>query len=92
MRGTIRTRITAETGVSTFPPGTLAAVAPGPDAWIGEWLVTLESRPNYLGRYWAFGRVAQFLPGVVGNVLPIDRVVSVHVYEGTGMEVLPEGN
>jgi HEAT repeat protein/cyclophilin family peptidyl-prolyl cis-trans isomerase len=77
---------------STFPPGTLAAVASGPDVWLGEWMIALESRPNYLGRYWPFGRVAQFLPGVVGNILPIDRVVSVRVYEGTGMEGLNPGN
>lgn len=81
-----------ETVVSTFPPGTLAAVAAGPDEWLGEWMITLESRPNYLGRYWPFGRVAQFFPGVVGNILPIDRVVSVQVYEGTGMEALDPAN
>ena len=78
----------AEPVVSTFPPGTLAATAPNPDALLGEWMIVMDSRPNYLGRYWPFGRVAQFLPGVVGNILPIDRVISVQVYEGTGKEPL----
>ena len=59
------------------------------DALMGEWMVTLGARPNYLGRYWPFGRVAQNLAGVVANVLPIDRVVSVRVYEGNGLEPLP---
>jgi cyclophilin family peptidyl-prolyl cis-trans isomerase len=78
----------AEPVFSLFGPGTVAA-AGRPDALLGEWLVTLGARPNYLGRYTPFGRVVQNLPGVVANVLPIDRVVAVRVYEGNGRETLP---
>jgi cyclophilin family peptidyl-prolyl cis-trans isomerase len=76
----------AEAVVSTFPAGTLAAVADGPETLLGEWMITMDSRPNYLGRYWPFGRVTRSLGGVVGNILPIDRVISVRVYEGNGLE------
>ena len=78
----------AEPVFSLFGPGTVAAVGRR-DALLGEWLVTLGARPNYLGRYTPFGRVVQNLPGVVANVLPIDRVVAVRVYEGNGRETLP---
>jgi HEAT repeat protein/cyclophilin family peptidyl-prolyl cis-trans isomerase len=78
----------AEPVFSLFGPGTLAATGHR-DALMGEWLVTLGARPNYLGRYTPFGRVVQNLPGVVANVLPIDRVVGVRVYEGHGGETLP---
>ena len=79
----------AEPILSTFPPGTVAAVAADPDALLGEWMVTMARRPNYLGRFLPFGRVVQNLPGVVGNILPIDQVVSVKLYEGTGSEPIP---
>ncbi|NIM01950.1 MAG: hypothetical protein GTN89_14345 [Acidobacteria bacterium] len=78
----------AEPVFSLFGPGTLAAAGER-DALLGEWLVTLSARPNYLGRYTPFGRVVQNLAGVVANVLPIDQVVSVRVYEGNGQEPLP---
>ncbi len=78
----------AEPVFSLFGPGTLAA-AGHPDSLLGEWLITLSARPNYLGRYGPFGRVQQNLAGVVANVLPIDRVVAVRVYEGDGNEPLP---
>jgi HEAT repeat protein/cyclophilin family peptidyl-prolyl cis-trans isomerase len=78
----------AEPVFSLFAPGTVAAVGPR-GGLLGEWLVTLSARPNYLGRYAPFGHVVQNLQGVAANVLPIDRVVSVKVYEGDGREPLP---
>jgi len=77
-----------ESVFSLFGPGTVAAVGED-DSTLGEWLVTLGARPNYLGRYAPFGRVVQNLKGVASSVLPIDRVVSVRVYEGNGRETLP---
>ncbi len=78
----------AEPVFSLFSPGTLAA--PGDSATLfGEWMVTLNARPHYFGRHLAFGQVVQNLEGVVTNVLPIDRVVSVRMYEGSGLEDLP---
>ena len=74
--------------ISTFPPGTLAAVPSASGDLLGEWMVTMALRPTYLGRFHPFGRVVQNLSGVAGNVLPIDQVVSVKVYEGTGSEPL----
>ena len=68
-----------------------AAVGP-PAALSGEWVVTLSARPNYFGRYTRFGQVVQNLQGVAANVLPIDRVVSVRIYEGNGREPLPPLN
>lgn len=81
----------AEPVFSLFGPGTLAAVGPR-EALLGEWVVTLSARPNYLGRYAPFGQVVQNLQGVAANVLPIDRVVSVRTYEGNGREPLPPLN
>ena len=78
----------AEPVFSLFGPGTVAAVGPRAGL-LGEWLVTLSARPNYLGRYAPFGHVVQNLQGVAAYVLPIDRVVSVRVYEGNGREPLP---
>ena len=77
----------AEPAFSLFGPGVVAA-AGEPDAMLGEWLVTLSARPNYLGRYTPFGRVVQNLAGVAANILPIDRVVAVRAYEGNGHETL----
>lgn len=78
----------AEPVFSLFGPGVVAAVS-ARGALLGEWLITLSARPHYLGRYTPFGKVVQNLTGVVANVLPIDRVVSVRIYEGNGREALP---
>ena len=72
-----------------FAPGTIAAVGDGNGNLFGEWMVTIEGRPNYLGRYYPFGRVVRNLKGVVQNIWPIDRLVSVEMYEGDGSEALP---
>jgi cyclophilin family peptidyl-prolyl cis-trans isomerase len=79
----------AEHLFSLFGPGTLAAVNAADDAMLGEWLVTLAARPKYFERYVPFGRVVQNLEGVAASALPIDRVISVRVYEGNGREPLP---
>ena len=77
-----------EPAFSLFGPGTVAG-AGDQGVLMGEWVVTLGARPNYLGRYMPFGRVVQNLAGVVGNILPVDRVVQVRAYEGNGRETLP---
>jgi HEAT repeat protein len=78
----------AEPAFSLFGPGTVAS-AGDQGLLMGEWLITLGARPNYLGRFSPFGRVVQNLAGVVGNILPIDRIVQVRAYEGNGHETLP---
>jgi cyclophilin family peptidyl-prolyl cis-trans isomerase len=72
-----------------FDAGTLAMALPARDGSGSQWFVTLDASPVLARTHTAFGRVVQNFPGVVARVLPIDRVVSVVVYEGDGTEPLP---
>ncbi len=78
-----------ELGATTFPAGTMAMLQHGRDLVGSQWFVTLTDQPGLIGRYTAFARVVQNLPGVVSLVVPGDRIVSVRVYAGDGSEPLP---
>ena len=78
-----------EISASTFQPGTLGMASSGRDLAGSQWFVTLTPQPQMSGRYTAFGNVVQNLPGVAGQLLPGDQVVSVNVYAGDGSEAIP---
>ncbi len=78
-----------EIGASDFPAGTLAMASDGRDTAGSQWFVTLSAQPHLAGRYTAFGTVVQNFPGVVLQVLPGDKVLTIRVYEGNGTEPLP---
>lgn len=79
----------SEPSPNPFAAGTLVAAAGQRDAGTGGWLITLSARPEWNGRRTPFGRVMRNFPGVVGQLLPQDRIVSIEVYTGDGTEPLP---
>ena len=72
-----------------FGAGTLGMASDGKDTAGSQWFVTLSAQPHLDGRYTAFGQVVQNLAGVVGQLLPGDKIVSIRVYDGDGTEPLP---
>jgi cyclophilin family peptidyl-prolyl cis-trans isomerase len=72
-----------------FGPGTLGMASDGKDTAGSQWFVTVSAHPHLDGRYTAFGQVVQNLGGVVGQMMPGDRIVSIRVYDGNGTEPLP---
>lgn len=74
---------------SGFPAGTLGMSSSDKDSAGSQWFITLTDQPRLVGRHTAVGRVVQNLPGVVGLLLPGDRVVAIKIYEGDGTETLP---
>ncbi len=78
-----------EIGRTRYLTGTLGMASDGKDTAGSQWFVTLSPQPHLDGRYTAFGRVVQNFPGVVLQILPGDRVVSVRTFEGDGTEPLP---
>lgn len=78
-----------ELGGAPFFAGTLGMASDGPDTAGSQWFVTLSAQPHLDGRYTSFGTVVQNFAGVVAQIRPGDRVVSIRTYEGIGGEPLP---
>jgi cyclophilin family peptidyl-prolyl cis-trans isomerase/HEAT repeat protein len=72
-----------------FVAGAVGMASDGKDTAGSQWFVTVSSQPHLDGRYTVFGQVVQNLGGVVGQILPGDRIVSIRVYDGDGSEPLP---
>jgi cyclophilin family peptidyl-prolyl cis-trans isomerase len=51
-----------------------------------QWFITLSAQSHLDGEFTAFGNVVQNLPGVVLQMEPGDRIVSIEVYRGDGTE------
>jgi cyclophilin family peptidyl-prolyl cis-trans isomerase/HEAT repeat protein len=72
-----------------FLPSTLGMTSRGADGAGSAWFVATTMQPRMQTRFTGFGRVVQNFGGVVGRMLPYDRIVSVKMYEGNGTEPLP---
>jgi cyclophilin family peptidyl-prolyl cis-trans isomerase/HEAT repeat protein len=72
-----------------FAAGVVGMASDGRDTAGSQWFVTLSAQPHLDGRYTAFARIVQNFSGVLAQILPGDRVLSIRIYEGTGAEPLP---
>jgi cyclophilin family peptidyl-prolyl cis-trans isomerase/HEAT repeat protein len=73
----------------TFSAGVLGMASDGKDTAGSQWFITLSPQPHLDGRYTTFGRVVRGFREIVTQIRPGDTVVSIRVYEGTGVEPFP---
>lgn len=71
-----------------FSAGVVGMASDGKDTAGSQWFITLSAQPHLDGRYTAFGLVTQGLREIVSQIRPGDTVVSIRVYEGSGIEPL----
>lgn len=75
-----------ELQLGRFPIGTLGVATTARDSGGSQWFITLGDQPQLEGRFTPMGQVVRNFPGVVWQLLPYDRVVSVRVSEGDGLD------
>jgi peptidyl-prolyl cis-trans isomerase B (cyclophilin B) len=78
----------SEINPSAFSPGTVAFARFAGGYSDSRWHISLATQPQLIRTSSAFGMVVQNYDGVVSLLLPGDRIVSVHIYEGDGSEEL----
>jgi HEAT repeat protein/cyclophilin family peptidyl-prolyl cis-trans isomerase len=75
-----------EISPGAFDPGTMGLAPSGVGLADSRWFISMVTQPLLSPDHTAFAKVVQNFVGVVGLLLPGDRIVSVEVYEGDGSE------